>query len=134
MKKQAAKKTADAATTEAPKLPKTAKRLKAKKAIKDNAPEAPETAAQVTKETVAEVATTPAPKPQKAASKKESPQLLPEAERMDLRRVNMLEYNAIRKAVREGAKGDELEKLVERRKVLDRIYREQNLKQFSNRK
>jgi hypothetical protein len=118
-----------------PKLPETAKRLKAKKAIKDNAPEAPETAAQVTKETVAKVAPTPAPKPQKAAPKTTpKPQLLPEAERIELRRKNMLEYNAIRKAVREGAKGAELEKLIARRKVLDRIYREQNLKQFSNRK
>lgn len=77
----------------------------------------------------------PAPKPQKAASKPTpKPQLLPEAERIELRRKNMLEYNAIRKAVREGAKGEELEKLVARRKVLDRIYREQNLKEFSNRK
>jgi hypothetical protein len=89
----------------------------------------------VIKEPAREVAPTPAPKPQKAApKKKEAPQLLPEAERIELRRVNMLEYNGIRKAVREGAKGKELEKLVARPKVLDRIYREQNLKEFSNRK
>jgi hypothetical protein len=103
MKKQPAKKTADAATTEAPKETKAPKAPKTTKAIKEKAPET-------------------------------APQLLPEAERLELRRVNMLEYNAIRKAVREGAKGAELEKLIARRKVLDRIYREQNLKQFSNRK
>jgi hypothetical protein len=80
---------------------------------------------------------TPKAKAPKVAKEKEpetAPQLLPEAERIELRRKNMLEYNAIRKAVREGAKGKELEKLVARRQVLDRIYREQRLKEFASRK
>ena len=135
MKKESAKKTADAATTETPKLPKTAKRLKAKKAIKEKAPAAPESAPQVTKEPAREVKPTPAPKAKKAEpKKKEAPVLLPEAERRELRTKNMAEYNAIRKAIKAGAKGLELEKLKARMRVLGRIYVEQNLKEFSNRK
>jgi hypothetical protein len=46
----------------------------------------------------------------------------------------MAEHNAIRKAIKAGAKREELEKLKARMRVLGRIYVEQNLREFSNRK
>jgi hypothetical protein len=135
MKKQAAKKTADAASNEAPKLPKTAKRLKARKAIKEKALEAPKAAPRVTKEPAPEVTPTPAPKTKKSEpKKKEAPVLLPEAERRELRTKNMAEYNTLRKAIKAGARAVELEKLKARMRVLGRIYVGQNLKELSNRK
>jgi hypothetical protein len=129
--------TKQAATSKAPKTDKAAKTDKAPKAAKttkEASSDATEVKPQTTKEPAVKPSPTPAPQPKKAAPKKEAPKLLPEAERRDLRTKNMAEYNVIRKAVREGAKGAEIEKLRARLKVLARVYREQNLKEFSSRK
>lgn len=107
-----------------------AKSTKATKAVKALLPAPSADAPKITKAPAAKPSPKAAPKPKKVAPKKEVV-LLPEAERRELRVNGLIEYNLFRKAMKLGTV---TENMIAKNKEFSRLYREQNLREFSTKK